>query len=278
MNRLNRSSASKAFTLIELLVVIAIIAILAGMLLPALQKARQKAQKIKCLSNLKQVGLAFKMWAGDHDDQYPMHVPYLKGGSAEGVPGNIRYSARDNGVEAPSVWFHFGALRSELGEQPEIVTCPSDSQVDADTFTYNSRNTVSGRDYFNRNQNVSFLINPAADESQPQLIITGDRNLTNSVRTTISTARPPGVALTANARRGVWQGNHFALSADIHGTSGSNFIASDGSGKSRTTQELLEQFASAGLDNVTFLLPNSPTSARGGLPEGVDARTGWLAQ
>jgi prepilin-type N-terminal cleavage/methylation domain-containing protein len=65
------SRAKAGFTLIELLVVIAIIAILAAMLLPALSAAKQKAQRAGCLSNLKQIGLGFAIYLGDHEGRFP---------------------------------------------------------------------------------------------------------------------------------------------------------------------------------------------------------------
>ena len=71
MNRSARHPAKPGFTLIELLVVIAIIAILAALLLPALARARQKGQRAVCLSNLKQIGLAFEMYLNDNNDRFP---------------------------------------------------------------------------------------------------------------------------------------------------------------------------------------------------------------
>ena len=64
------STRFKLFTLIELLVVIAIIAILAAMLMPALQKARESGRSASCLNNLKQIGTAMDMYAGDFDDHF----------------------------------------------------------------------------------------------------------------------------------------------------------------------------------------------------------------
>ena len=117
----NRSSLT-AFTLIELLVVIAIIAILAALLLPALARAKTSANRTKCVSNQRQIGIAYKLYSDDSNDKYPIHDGWGATGGARPAPPYITGYAGDYGG---AEWETNRPLNKYVSNT-EVFHCPAD--------------------------------------------------------------------------------------------------------------------------------------------------------
>lgn len=195
----------RGFTLIELLVVIAIVVVLAALLLPALARAKEQARRVKCISNLKQISLAVKDFALDHDWKNPWHAAVSDGGTF--------------GSSAGMAWKNFSAVSNELAA-PQVLVCPSDTGTKLMAGTWPEFMAAGYQ-----SNALSFFVGLDGYEQMPVAMLAGDRNITGGVSDKCgSVAAAPGVkaseykAGNASIR---WSNSVHGVSGDIAFTDGS---------------------------------------------------------
>jgi type II secretory pathway pseudopilin PulG len=156
-----------AFTLIELLAVVVVITVVASVLLPA-GSSKLKAQRIICLNNLKEIGTAYRLWAGDHDG----HTPALESASRGGWSDLLA-----NADQGTNCWTNYAILADALGRSPKLVICPADDRSAAQEFVTNTAQYDLHAYYFRNNSNLSYFVGVSANTNSPLSLLAGDRNL-----------------------------------------------------------------------------------------------------
>jgi prepilin-type N-terminal cleavage/methylation domain-containing protein/prepilin-type processing-associated H-X9-DG protein len=132
-NKTKQNSSSPGFTLIELLVVIAIIAILAALLLPALSMAKQQAQATKCMSNMRQLTIAFTAYTGDFKGMFPVNDESVSAASAAGgnaqtgwIEGWLDYNGSSDDTNTALLTVASNAMIGPYIQSPGVFRCPAD--------------------------------------------------------------------------------------------------------------------------------------------------------
>ena len=171
-------SHRRGFTLIELLVVMAIVAILAALLLPALGRAKEQARRVQCVSNLKQVSLAIKLFALEQEGYYPWHIVPGEGGTY--------------GPFAGESWRNLISVSNDLST-PKVLVCPSDTATKTAIIDW-SDGPAGLANSANRGQAISYFLALDGYEQLPPTMIVGDRHILGGAPSRCSSvADLPGV-------------------------------------------------------------------------------------
>jgi prepilin-type processing-associated H-X9-DG protein len=216
--------ATTALTLIELLVVIAVILVLVRLLLLSLSGGTPP-WRIKCMNNLKQIGLANLEWAEEHGEKFPPQISVTNGGTLEYVPSGIAF-------------IHFKAI-SNIVRDPSVLVCPSD-KFRTNAESYDSLN----------NANLSYFIGVDALTNSPTMIISGDRNLTLDGQN----LRRGKAEITSGSKVG-WNQSIQSIHNKSTRVLGGNLLFTDGHVDWTTLSSVNKTFHNTGLATNRLVLP-----------------------
>src|SRR5580658_2386226 len=164
---------SEAFTRIELMVVVAIVFVLVSMLVPS-PRVHSKVQRISCVNNLKQIGVSYYVWANDHNGHFPASESVTNGGWREFLT---------NADQGFLCWTNYAIMADEMGRSTRIVLCPADERKPAGEFIGGPRTGIAPDDPdFKDNRSLSYFVGVSANDSQPQSLRAGDRNLGSGIK------------------------------------------------------------------------------------------------
>jgi len=216
--KISTDKTNRALTLIEVLMILAVLMLLAAFFLSSGRHSFQThAATINCLNNLKQVGLAYRIYAGDNGDKFPMQISATNGGTMESaLLGDV----------APT----FQIMSNELSTS-RILLCPQDSRL------HSATNFTSD---FN-NSRVSYFVGLEADQNCPNMFLSGDRNITNG-----ASIRSGLVEFTTNQFIGWTSGIHVKLG---------NIGLADGSVQQVSTSGLQDLLKQTGVATNRLAMP-----------------------
>lgn len=143
---------NRALTRVEVLVVVAVAAFAALLFLPLYTANRIKRGRISCVNNLQQIGLSYRIWAGDNNGKYPFEISVTNGGTME----------LNNGENA---WINFLVMSNELS-YPKVLICPQDASHLPPATNFSSQ--LAGH--------ISYFVGLDASQTDPQALLLGDDN------------------------------------------------------------------------------------------------------